>query len=516
MRAMVLRAPGDLVLDEVSPPGPTAGQVRRPRDPQRHLRHRLQDLQRRDSRRLPAHHGSRDGRRVVDAATIRRRGRRPRHHRSSSSTAAPASTAASGRRTSARTGSCSAGTRNGGFAEFVSAAAEPDVPACRSPSTAARRRSIQVLTTCLHAQRQIDIFPGEYVVVMGLGVTGQLHVQLAKARGAHGHRHHPQRRQARAGGDARRRRRRSPAATAAVEQRADATEGRGADVVIETTGVRAVVAAGHQHGPLGRPAAPVRHHHREGRSAALLRPVLQGAVPHRGAGGQDARIIRARCRSSSAAWCSSSRCISDVMPLVELQAAIGMLGSDSGRRMKIILRALMRDYLITQTLNGLFSAALLFLIASGLDARLRRDAHRQHRAWLLLHARRLRRLHGDPATQSLLLGAVAAMVDRRRRSASPMQRLFLRRFAGQPLAQMMMTMGFALLFRDVALMIWGGDPFTLPYPGWLRGSMEAGEVVFPLYRLFVIVVAAVVGVALWARQRADADRRAAARRGRRP
>jgi NADPH:quinone reductase-like Zn-dependent oxidoreductase len=31
---------------------------------------------------------------------------------------------------------------------------------------------------------QIDIFPGEFVVVLGLGVTGQLHVQLAKARGA--------------------------------------------------------------------------------------------------------------------------------------------------------------------------------------------------------------------------------------------------------------------------------------------------------------------------------------------
>src|SRR4030095_10806855 len=44
---------------------------------------------------------------------------------------------------------------------------------------------IQVLTTCLHAQRQIDIFPGESVVVFGLGVTGQLHVQLAKARGAY-------------------------------------------------------------------------------------------------------------------------------------------------------------------------------------------------------------------------------------------------------------------------------------------------------------------------------------------
>jgi len=51
-----------------------------------------------------------------------------------------------------------------------------------------------------------------------------------------------------------------------------------------------------------------------------------------------------------------------------------------------------------------------------------------------------------------------------------MQRFFLRRFASQPLAQMMMTMGFALLFRDVALIVWGGDPFTLPYPRALVAS----------------------------------------------
>jgi len=79
-----------------------------------------------------------------------------------------------------------------------------------------------------------------------------------------------------------------------------------------------------------------------------------------------------------------------------------------------------------------------------------------------------------------------------------MQRFFLRRFGSDPLPQMMMTMGFALLFRDGALMIWGGDPFNLPYPAALRGSLEAGDIVFPSYRLFVIFVAALVGVALWA------------------
>ncbi len=77
------------------------------------------------------------------------------------------------------------------------------------------------------------------------------------------------------------------------------------------------------------------------------------------------------------------------------------------------------------------------------------------------------------------------------------QMLFLRRFASKPLAQMMLTMGFALVFRDAAFLIWGGDPFTLPYPPMLGGSVEAAGIVFPAYRLFVIVVAVAVGVVLW-------------------
>src|SRR5438552_4623354 len=72
---------------------------------------------------------------------------------------------------------------NGGFAEYVDAPASHvyHVPASIDSRTAPM---IQVLTTCVHAQRQIEIVPGESVVVFGLGVTGQLHVQLAKARGA--------------------------------------------------------------------------------------------------------------------------------------------------------------------------------------------------------------------------------------------------------------------------------------------------------------------------------------------
>lgn len=153
-------------------------------------------------------------------------------------------------------------------------------------------------------------------------------------------------------------------------------------------------------------------------------------------------------------------------------------------------------YLLTQTLNGLFSAALLFLIASGLTLAfgVMKIVNIAHGSFYMLgvyvaYSVILR-------TRSMLLGAAVAIAVVGV-VGFVMQRFFLRRFGSDPLAQMMMTMGFALLFRDGALMIWGGDPFTLQYPAWLNGSMEAGDVVFPYYRLFVIVVAALVGAALW-------------------
>ena len=44
---------------------------------------------------------------------------------------------------------------------------------------------IQLATTCMHGHHRIKIFPGQSVAVIGLGVTGQIHVQLAKAWGAY-------------------------------------------------------------------------------------------------------------------------------------------------------------------------------------------------------------------------------------------------------------------------------------------------------------------------------------------
>jgi threonine dehydrogenase-like Zn-dependent dehydrogenase len=192
-----------------------------------------------------------------------------------------------------------------------------------------------VLTTCLHAQRQVDIFPGEFVVVLGLGVTGQLHVQLAKARGATviGVTRSDDKRALAAtlGADVT-----IPGGDGAVERVREVTDGRGADVIIETTGVVPSLSA-------------AIHMARSGGRLLLFGIITakEGALPFYDLYFKELVLINARVAKSEdypAAIGLVQRghvrlepLISNVVPLEELKAAIGMLGSDSGQRMKIIL-----------------------------------------------------------------------------------------------------------------------------------------------------------------------------------
>jgi L-iditol 2-dehydrogenase len=224
---------------------------------------------------------------------------------------------------------------NGGFAEYLAA---PASHIFRVPESIDSRTAplIQVLTTCLHAQRQVDIFPGESVVVFGLGVTGQLHVQLAKARGAS-----PVIGITRSAG------KRALAETlgadltipgdeSAIEKVREATEGRGADVVVETTGVVPSLAAAVTMTRFG--------------GRVLLFGIItakEGALPFYDLYFKELALIGARVAKgedypSSIALVERGTVrleplVSDVMPLGELKTAIGMLGSDSAQRMKIIL-----------------------------------------------------------------------------------------------------------------------------------------------------------------------------------
>jgi len=218
---------------------------------------------------------------------------------------------------------------NGGFADYVAA---PATHVFRLPGSIESRTAplVQVLTTCVHAQRQVQMFPG------GLGVTGQLHVQLAKARGASpviGVTRSAQKRALAetlgadltiAGG-----------ADAAAKVR-EATEGRGGDVVIETTGMLPSLAASIDMARFG--------------GRLLLFGIItakDGALPFYDLYFKELALVGARVARSEDYPASLALVekgivrleplISDVMPLAELKQAIGMLGTDDARRMKIIM-----------------------------------------------------------------------------------------------------------------------------------------------------------------------------------
>ena len=77
------------------------------------------------------------------------------------------------------------------------------------------------------------------------------------------------------------------------------------------------------------------------------------------------------------------------------------------------------------------------------------------------------------------------------------ERFLLRQLPGQPLAQVLVTLGISFIVADFCLMIWGGDPISVPTPAGFTGYIHEGPLVFPIYRLFVIVIAAAVAAALW-------------------
>ena len=50
-----------------------------------------------------------------------------------------------------------------------------------------------------------------------------------------------------------------------------------------------------------------------------------------------------------------------------------------------------------------------------------------------------------------------------------LERAFLRQYYREEFAQILITIGFALVFKDVAFLIWGGDPYFLAAPDFLKG-----------------------------------------------
>ncbi len=154
------------------------------------------------------------------------------------------------------------------------------------------------------------------------------------------------------------------------------------------------------------------------------------------------------------------------------------------------------QFWVIQAFNGISYGALLFLLAAGLTLifGVMRIVNLAHGSYFLLGG--YVALSVIWTTGSWLLALpVAALV--LAAIGMLMERFFLRPLGFDPLRQVLLTIGFAFLFQQAALDIWGGDQIDITPPDLLKGSVVLGGLYFPVYRVFMIGMAAVIGLLLW-------------------
>ena len=154
------------------------------------------------------------------------------------------------------------------------------------------------------------------------------------------------------------------------------------------------------------------------------------------------------------------------------------------------------QFWVIQAFNGISYGALLFLVGSGVSLifGVMRIVNLSHGAYFLWGGYIALSVIGATGSWALSLPVAALAVAV---IGMAMERVFLRPLGFDPLRQLLLTVGFAFLFQQGALDIWGGNNMDITPPATLTQSIVIGGIYFPAYRMFMIALALVIGVALW-------------------
>ena len=154
------------------------------------------------------------------------------------------------------------------------------------------------------------------------------------------------------------------------------------------------------------------------------------------------------------------------------------------------------QFWLIQAFNGISYGALLFLVGSGLSLifGVMRIVNLAHGAYFLLGGYVALSVIWTSGSWALAIPVAALAVAV---VGLVMERVFLRPLGFDPLRQVLLTVGFAFLFQQAALDIWGGDNMDIIPPANLTRSLVVGGMYLPGYRIFMISVAAAIGVILW-------------------
>jgi len=154
------------------------------------------------------------------------------------------------------------------------------------------------------------------------------------------------------------------------------------------------------------------------------------------------------------------------------------------------------QFWLIQAFNGISYGALLFLLGSGLSLifgvmRIVNLSHGSYFLWGGYIALSVIWATGSWGLSLPLAALAVALI------GLVMERVFLRPLGFDPLRQVLLTVGFAYLFQQGALDIWGGNNMEINPPSALTHSVVLGGMYFPLYRLFMITTALAIGLTIW-------------------
>jgi len=147
-------------------------------------------------------------------------------------------------------------------------------------------------------------------------------------------------------------------------------------------------------------------------------------------------------------------------------------------------------------LNGLTLGALLFLVASGLTLSfgLMRIVNLNHGAFYLTGGYiglSFLKATGNWPLSVLVAGLIIALL------AFFEDQFLLKRFREQSLIVTLITLSIAIIIADLDLVIWGGKPQLLDVPEIINSPVFLFGVMYPGYRLFILILAIIICITLW-------------------
>lgn len=154
-------------------------------------------------------------------------------------------------------------------------------------------------------------------------------------------------------------------------------------------------------------------------------------------------------------------------------------------------------FFISQTINGIVFGMLLFLLAAGFTLMFgtMKIANLAHGSYYLLGG--YIGFSIAKHTNNFFLACLGGLLAIGILGMCTYKVILEKHFARGVLAQVLVTFGMLLIISDLCRWIWGGIPLAIPKPEILQGSIYLGKIVFPIYRLAVIIMGGLILIFLW-------------------